>query len=157
MLDLIDELHEGAGYIIDILPKTMESEGYFELEEYLMDTYIDEYAEKIVRIVLKIINYYSAQIFLTELPENYCGELKNYPVDTDINGLDIKELADIIRYIIKNDISSVQLLLGDSPYFNISISGGFNIDIYGAADDDLELIEMLVRQEGLFLRKTADT
>ncbi|MCR5447923.1 MAG: hypothetical protein K6F23_00885 [Solobacterium sp.] len=158
-LELIGSLHEQENcHVIDFLPKVMESRDFFELEEYMVSHYIDDFADSIIRIVLKMICYEPSQIYLTELPEGYAGILERYPADTDLRYLSLEETAEIIREVIVKDRSSVQILAGSTCRFNISINGWYSVDVYGLKQDcsEYELIAALVRQEGLFLRKAGD-
>ncbi len=156
--ELIGHLHErGTCHVIDFLPKVMESRDFFELEEYMVRHYIDDFADRIIRIVLKLICYEPSQIFLTELPEGYTGLLETYPAGTDLRYLSLEEIADIIREVIVRDRSSVQILTGGTCRFNVSVNGWYSVDVYGLEHDspEYELTEALVRQEGLFLREAS--
>ena len=157
--ELIDLLHEQENcHVIDFLPQVMESRDFFELEEYMVRHYIDDFAERIIRIILKLICYSPSQVFLTELPEGYTGLLEKYPADTDLRSLSLEEIADIIRGVIVRDKSSVQILTGSTCRFSISVNGWYSVDVYGLKHDsaEYELTEALVRQEGLFLRKAGE-
>ena len=157
--ELIDILHEQENcHVIDFLPKVMESRDFFELEEFMVRHYIDDFAECIIRIILKLICYSPSQVFLTELPEGYTGLLEKYPTDTDLRSLSLEEISDIIREVIVRDRSSIQILTGSKYRFNISVNGWYSVDIYGLEQDcpEYELTAALVRQEGLFLRKAGE-
>ena len=153
MFTLIDQLQETTDcYYIDFLPKKMNGSNYFEIEEFFYHTYIKDFSKKIVRMVVKILGYYPAQIYLTEFPDH--SNLKSlYPVWEDIRNISLTELDQIISHVITNDVSSVQILLGDAEKFLISINGGFSIDLYHIPEKELELLNMLIEQENLFLRK----
>lgn len=158
MLTLIDRLQKNHNcYFIDFLPEKMDGAQYLEIEEFFLNTYLKDFSEKIVRIVVKIIGYYPAQIFLTEFPDKSTDDFKYlYPVGKDIRNRPIAELAEIITHIITNDISSVQIILGDKRNnYNslISVNGGFSVDIYNASGEQLKLFTALIEQENLFLRK----
>ena len=86
MLTLIDWLLDNTDcYYIDFLPETMVSSDYFEIEEFFYDTYIKDFSKKIVRIIVKILGYYPAQIYLTEFPDKIDNNFKSlYPVEEDI-------------------------------------------------------------------------
>ncbi|MDO4194102.1 MAG: hypothetical protein Q4D24_12420 [Erysipelotrichaceae bacterium] len=159
MMELTDLLHEQENcHVIDFLPKVMESRDFFELEEFMVRHYIDDFAERIIRIILKLICYGHSQIFLTELPEEYTGLLEHYPAETDLRGLPLEEIAGIIREVVVNDRSSVQILTGSTCRFNISVNGWYSVDVYGLEEEtpEYELVKALVQQEGLFLRKAGD-
>ena len=64
MFTLIDRLQEATDcYYIDFLPKKMNGSNYFEIEEFFYRTYIKDFSKKIVRIIVKILGYYPAQIY----------------------------------------------------------------------------------------------
>ena len=149
---------QGMCHVIDILPKVMESRDFFELEEYLAVHFLNDFADRIIRIILKLICYEPSQLFLTELPEGYEGLLKRYPIETDLRSLKLEEIAEIIREVIVRDRSSVQVLTGGRCRFNISVNGWYSVDVYGLDEHspEYELTEALVRQEGLFLRKAGE-
>ena len=158
-LELIDLLHEqDSCHVIDFLPKVMESSDFFELEEYMVRHYIDDFAGRITRIIMKLICYGPSQIYLTELPEGYTGLLERYPAETDLRYLSLEEIGAIIREVIVSDRSSVQLLTGSTCRFCISMNGWYSVDVYGLDEGspEYELLEALVRQEGLFLRKAGE-
>lgn len=152
MCDIIEQLQEKEDvYCIDFLPCVMLNEQYFDLEDYLLETYIEDFAKKISNIVLKLIHYYSAQIYLTEAPEEYDGKYLEF-IGEDIRQRSLQELADIIQYVITKDFSSIQILLEDASFL-ISINGEFSVDVYNPSEENVNFIRALVQQEGLFLRK----
>lgn len=158
-LELICLLHEqNSSHVIDFLPKVMESRDFFELEEYMVRHHINEFADRIIRIILKLICFEPSQIFLTELPEGYTGLLERYPAETDLRYLSLEEIDGIIREVMISDRSSVQVVTGSICRFIISVNGWYSVDVYGLDDDcpEYELTEALVHQEGLFLRKSGD-
>lgn len=158
MLTLIDWLLDNTDcYYIDFLPETMISSDYFEIEEFFYDTYIKDFSKKIVRIIVKILGYYPAQIYLTEFPDKIDNNFKSlYPVEEDIRNKPLKELAKIISYVIINDVSSVNIILGENEKSLISVKGGFSIDIYNISEERLKLFNTLIEQENLFLRKEGE-
>lgn len=155
MLKLIDNLQSNSKcHFIDYLPVKMEEATYFEIEEYFLETYLHDFSERITRIVIKLIGYYPSKIYLTEFPEESTDKFKNiYPVGENMRNKPLFELAKVITHIIQSDLSSVQIILGSNSYSVISINGGFSVDIYNATDEQLQLLEMLVMQESLFLKQ----
>ena len=115
------------------------------------------FQKKIVRIIVKILGYYPAQIYLTEFPDKIDNNFKSlYPVEEDIRNKPLKELAKIISYVIINDVSSVEIILGENEKSLISVKGGFSIDIYNISEERLKLFNTLIEQENLFLRKEGE-
>ena len=155
MLTLIDKLQENNDcYYVDFLPEKMNNPRYFEIEEFFLKTYLKDFSEKIIRIIIKIIGYYNAEIFLTEFPEESSDTFKYlYPIEKNLRNRSIEELAKIINHVIIKDISSVQILLVDNHNSLISVNGGFSVDIYNPSGEQLKLFKALVEQENLFLKK----
>ncbi|MBQ5361059.1 MAG: hypothetical protein IIU47_08470 [Lachnospiraceae bacterium] len=155
-IDRIEELQDlGEVWVIDYLPRRMKGKDFFELEEVLRDRYLEEFSDKIVRILLKLLCYLPCEVYLTELPRDYEGALKEIPAETDLRSMPLAALADLIALVIREDVSSVQILAGECPCFNLSVNGEFSVDLHGLARDmeEWDLVDALVRQEGLFLRK----
>lgn len=152
MYKIIEQLQTKENiYCIDFLPYLIQDEQYFELEEYFLETYIEDFSKKISNIILKLIHYYSAQIYLTEVSENYNGKYVEF-IGEDIREKSLFQISDVIHYVITKDFSSVQVLLEDASFL-ISVNGEFSVDIYNPSKENIKLIEVLVQQEGLFLRK----
>ena len=116
-----------------------------------MKTCLHDFAKSISGIVIKLIHYYPAQIYLTELDADVEFEYAAR-VGEDLRSIPLPELSEIITHVIQHDISSVQLVLGNEPYTIISINGHFSVDIYNASDECLDLLKMLTQQERLFLK-----
>lgn len=155
MYNIIDQLQENESdcYVVDFLPQKMDSNTYFEIEQIFLKTYLKEFSQKINRIVLKLCGYYTTQICITEYPiQNDRILLCNYPVGEDIRSISLIELTEVIDYVITNDISSVQILLGDSKDSLISIEGAFEVSVHSKSENLLNILNLLVTQEGLFLR-----
>ncbi len=152
ILEFIEILQSSESYYyIDCLPEKISSDRYFELEEYLMINYLDDFSQKICRIIMKMITYYDAEIYLTEFPEEK-SRFKFYEYEyKNIRSKSLQEIHKIISYIIKNDISSAQIIFPEKNIL-VSIDGGFSVTIYGKNDEVLKLVEKLVKQENLFLK-----
>lgn len=153
MIEKIEELQESKNcYIIDYLPMTMLGQEYFEIEKFFLKNYIKDFSKKIVNIVVKLIGYYDAQIYLTE----YYKIQSLYPIGQNIRHQSLFKIAEIISYIIENDTSSVQVIFNTSPYFLISINGGFSIAVYNTSEEQRQLLNALVTQENLFFRPCSE-
>lgn len=151
MYELIDLLQESKNYyFIDYVPYNANNPNFLELEEYFEDTYLSEFAEKIVRIVLKVIYLYPCQIYLTT-PNKIIPEQEEFSFDVDIRNSTPEKIANAIRQVILKDFSSVQILFSN-PEFLVSISGEFSVTIYNPPKDMIILFEQLVNHEGLFFK-----
>ena len=148
---IINHLQENSVcHYIDVLPKRIAGDEFFALEEHLLETCLHDFANSISAIVIKLIHYYPAQIYLTEL--NADTECKyERLIGTDLRSIPLPELSDVISHVILHDVSSVQVVLGSEPYAVMSINGHFSVDIYNASTECLKLLKMLTQQEGLFL------
>lgn len=151
-IEIIDNLHEKQAYCIDIFPCTIKSEKFFEVEEVFLKRNLKQYVKKICNIILILWGIYDMEIYLTEFPSN--SQYKKYASLAYQNIVDIglDRLCKIIEYIIKHDVSSVEILV-PSHEFEISICGEFNTTIYNISGEDLELIQSLVEQQQLYIRQ----
>jgi hypothetical protein len=146
---LIDNLQTNSEcFFIDILPKRVQNKSYFELEDYLLENYLKKFSLKICMIIIKLIHYYTAKIYLTECTDEKLRDM----VGNDLRGKELLYLKEIIQYVIEKDKFSVQIILSDVPFL-ISINGNFSVEIYNANAEQIDLIESLVKQENLFLHK----
>lgn len=162
-INLIDSLIENEGncYFIDRFPKTiLNIEKYDEIEDYYIKTYSKNYskdmfadelfAKKVIKIILTFISYYEVIIYYESINNL---DFKNF--ENSLNNKGFYKIANLIEYIITKDLSSIHFLLkSKNSYFLISIKGGYNVEIYSPNNEDLELISILVKNEGLFLRKS---
>ncbi len=71
---------------------------------------------------------------------------------TNIADIALNKICNIIQYVIKHDVSSLEILV-PSYEVEISIGGGFNTVIYNVSGEHLELIKSLVEHEQLYFRK----
>ena len=152
MYELIDSLQESEDYYyIDYIPYTTDDSEYLELEEYFIKTYLESFSQKISRIILKLIYCYQCEIYLTEplgkIPEDF-----NFLFNTNIRRNTPDRLSYVIRQIILNDFSSIDILFTEFTFL-ITIEGEFAVTIYNVPDEVVQLLNQLVQQEGLFLKK----
>lgn len=155
LLAMIDHIQETSScYYLDFLPQKMDSDRYFKLEEFLQQTYLNEFSKKIIRITVKIIGYYPTKICLTEFPK---GQTIPCHISCDpgeeISDISMNDLSVLIDYIESTDRSSVQILFGNSFESLMSINGGFSIDFFNLTKEEYALLSALASQEGLFLKK----
>lgn len=155
LLKKIEDIQkENTNYnYIDILPTKIDNDRYFDLEEYLIQVYMESFSEKISNIIIKLISYYDAEIYLTEFPTDFDDLKYKNLLGKDIRCLSLLKIMEITKFVVQKDISSLQVYFINSPFL-ISINGGFSVDIYGANDKELSLISQLVLQENLYLKET---
>ncbi len=154
MYEVIDLLQETEDYyFIDYIPYTTNNPEFLELEEYFEKTYLPLFAEKIARIVLKMIYYYPCEVYLTE-PAKKIPEGMDLEFDTNVRHYPPDKFAEIIKKIIMTDFSSLQILFS-TPQFLISVCGEFSVTICGATNEPevIQLLQQLAAQEGLFLKQ----
>ena len=152
MYEIIDLLQKMENYyFIDYIPYKIDNPDFLELEEYFEKEYLPLFAEKVARIVLKMIYYYPCEVYLTE-PTQKVSKEKDMAFDTNIRHYLPDKLNEIIKQVIMTDFSSLQILFS-APQFLISICGEFSVTIYGAEKETevVNLLQQLVSQEGLFL------
>ena len=154
MLALIDELQESEEYdYIDYIPHNPTSPDYLELEEYFIKTYLPEFAEKISRIMLKLIWNYPCHIFLTEILVKR-AELDGIAPFTDIRHYSPERLACIIKEVILNPVGYMNIFFSEAQFL-ITIGGEFSVTLYYLPDEVRPLLQLLCCQEGLFLKHKA--
>ncbi|MDD6404269.1 MAG: hypothetical protein PUG00_00515 [Clostridiales bacterium] len=71
----------------------------------------------------------------------------------DIAKENFDQISDLIHFVLINEISSIQLLMGKDKDMLFSINNRNSIEVINATSDQLDLIQKLVMQEGLYLRK----
>lgn len=137
--------------IIDFLPKAVpeEGEGMFEeVEQYfLQDKLLQEFCNKAVSIVLKVLCYYSFEMYVQEyvpLGNKREGWLKDKRCEIIIK---------ILKKVILKKKGQIDILLGSEDSI-ISISGGvLSIAVYNESDSLRELLDQIVKTEGLYYWK----
>ena len=161
-INLINSLIENEEncYFIDRFPKTIINiEKYDEIEDYYIKTYSQNYskdifadelfAKKVTKIILTFISYYEFIIYYEKI-----NNLDFKKFENSLNNKGFYKIANLIEYIVTKDLSNIHFLLKNrDSYFLISVRGGYNVEIYSPNNEDLELISLLVKNEGLFLRK----
>ena len=66
VIDIIDDLvYNTECHYIETLPMTVMHEDYFQLEIYLQN-HLQDFANKISRIMIKLIYYYPTKIYSTK-------------------------------------------------------------------------------------------
>lgn len=154
-------------FCIDFLPeKIYNLEKYNELEKYRLEIFSkdninehtenifadDKFADQIINITFNLITYFPCIIYLikNDIITSY---------ENNINKDGFYKLADLINYIIKFDIGCIGVLLkcNENLYLLLIINGGYNISIHfsniSEQSENLILLEKLIKNEGLFLRK----
>lgn len=71
----------------------------------------------------------------------------------DIAKENFDQISDLIHFVLTNEISSIQLLVGKDREMLFSINNRNSIEIINANSEQIDLIQKLVMQEGLYLRK----
>lgn len=150
--ELIDKLHEKPSFCFDIFPQKVESERYFEIEEFLIEKYLEQYAENISLIIIQLYGYYELEIYLTELigkTEEF-SELRGL-VWKNLANIKLEKLCELIKTIICNDIASLEILVPKYE-FEISIGGLFNTAVFNIHGEHRELLKKLVESKQLYFR-----
>lgn len=157
VLKIVDNLQKNNEYnYIDFLPVKMESPRYFRLEEYLLQNYVYDYAKKISNIIIKLIHYYPARIYISK-EINSDDDFYRGLTNKNLRNKPLLRIEQIISHVIVNNNSTVQIIFDTINVFVICINGHFSVDIFNATNEQIELIEMLVTQEQLYLKNTENT
>ena len=91
---------------------------------------------------------------MTEFPDGYTGDYKKlYDESVDIAKQDFEYISDLIRFVLTNEFSSMQFLIGKDRDMLFSVNNRNSIEIINANSEHIDLIQKLVTQEGLYLRK----
>jgi len=153
--ELVDSISTDEGYAIDLFPEPIYHDGFYELEDYFLETFLQEFADKISRIVIKMIHYYDAIIYITEFPEDAPRTEYHTMTDQDLRSLPLQQIVNIVQFVVTQGRTSVGLIFPETP-FVIEIRGGdeFSVSVYGIQHNqkEIRILKALVEQEGLFLR-----
>lgn len=151
---IVDNMSTDEGFVIDLFPEPIHHDKFDELEEYFLENYLQEFAEKISRIIIKLIHYYDAFIYLTEFPIAMPKTKYHSMTFQDLRSLPLTQIVEIIQFVVTQGKTSLGLLFPDMPFF-IEVRGldEFSVSVYGLQQGNKEFctLKMLVEQEGLFL------
>ena len=150
--DLIESLQEKECMIIDVFPKQINKDIYFEVEKFYRKKYLKAFAKKMSRIIMQIMCHFDLEIYLTEFPDKKKNHKYASLVDIDLASLKLSEIDKILHFVICDDISSLAMLAPDCPFL-ISIDGGFQVSLYNISGEHIDLIRKIVEKENLYFRK----
>ena len=155
IFDKIEKLQQSSEYYyIDYLPEKCMGDRFYEFEEYYFRHNLNSFCGKVSNIVITLLAYYDASGVMTEFPDGYIGDYKKlYDYRMNIAKEDFEYIADMIRFVLTKEISSIQLLIGKDRDTLFSINNRNSIEIINANLEQIDLIQKLVTQEGLYLRK----
>ena len=153
--DSIEKLQQiNNYYYIDYLPERCMGDRFYEFEEYYFSHNLVSFCKKISNITITLLAYYDAVGVMTEFPDGYTGDYKKlYDESLDIAKQDFEYISNLIRFVLTDQISSIQLLIGKDRDMLFSINNRNSIEIINANSEHIDLIQKLVTQEGLYLRK----
>lgn len=127
---------------------------FYEFEEYYFRHNLNSFCGKVSNIVITLLAYYDASGVMTEFPDGYTGKNRSlYEDSMDIAKENFDQISDLIHFVLTNEISSIQLLVGKDREMLFSINNRNSIEIINANSEHIDLIQKLVTQEGLYLRK----
>lgn len=150
MKEACDNVHN---YYVDFIPQGNHLNNYDKVKDFICTNYMEKYENRLIAILLKLMIYFELRMYLTEFPMNSkLKESKEYAkfIGTDLYSLSIEEWVPIIKFVIQENISSVQIL-SRSPRFLISVNGNFINEFRRIPDSHVQLIKSIVESEGLFL------
>lgn len=155
IFDKIEKLQQSSEYYyIDYLPQKCMGDRFYEFEEYYFVHNLNSFCDKVSNVVITLLAYYDASGVMTEFPDGYIGDYKKlYDYRMNIAKEDFEYIADMIRFVLTKEISSIQLLIGKDRDTLFSINNRNSIEIINANLEQIDLIQKLVTQEGLYLRK----
>ena len=138
----VNKLLEMPCYIIDVLPYQVAKGcggSFFDVENYLLKNY-DSYGfkERFIRIILKLMCYYSVNVSYEEWIDNPTPET----------------VVEIMDKVIHNTQAVMDIVLADKNTL-IQFEGDcLNISVYTPDNDLCELLKQLAWSEGLFFRQS---
>lgn len=138
----VNKLLEMPCYIIDVLPYQVAKGcggSFFDVENYLLKNY-DSYGfkERFIRIILKLMCYYSVNVSYEEWIDNPTPET----------------VVEIMYKVIHNTQAVMDIVLADKNTL-IQFEGDcLNISVYNPDNDLCELLKQLAWSEGLFFRQS---
>ena len=138
----VNKLLEMPCYIIDVLPCQVAKGcdgSFFDVENYLLKNY-DSYGfkERFIRIILKLMCYYSVNVSYEEWIDNPTPET----------------VVEIMDKVIHNTQAVMDIVLADKNTL-IQFEGDcLNISVYNPDNNLCELLKQLAWSEGLFFRQS---
>lgn len=150
-----DTIDNVSNYYIDFIPKKDNQFSYLEVKDFFVSHYLELYEDKMIRILLKLLICFNLKVYLTDFPIDLKSSLsKEYAnlVGTDLTSLPIEKWTNVIKYILKEELSSVQIL-SFQPRFLISINSGFANELRRIPNSHVDLVRSIVESEGLYLIK----
>ena len=136
--EITESLLEKICYVIDILPSQMaDYEKYAEIEAYyLQEKELEQFAEKIVNIAIKMQGYHEFEIF--------CGTWQHDVVP--------EKLADMVRKTIRSKNGFLNMLSKQDNML-LSVHGQtLYMEVYNPTLAAIANVSMLASSEGLFMR-----
>lgn len=137
--------------VIDFLPFAVSEKGsnfFEEAEEYfLQDKQLEDFCNRTIAIVLKVLCYYPFEIYVEEYPPltgKRTGWLKDKRCEL---------IVKILKRVILKKKGQIDILLGQEDSI-ICITGGvLSIAVYHESDSLRALLDDIVKTEGLYYWK----
>ncbi len=121
-----------------------------ELEDYLLDTFLSDYAEKLSRILLSLIASKPFYLELTEINPFHKKNFYGYRPYTDLSMLTLSEIAVLVKKIIKDGGTQMNVLLLEEQVL-MTIEDEFSVTVYAKTDHDVfRDIKWLTQNNGLY-------
>lgn len=121
-----------------------------ELEDYLLDTFLSDYADKLSRILLSLIASKPFYLELTEINPFHKKNFYGYRSYTDLSTLKLSEIAVLAKKIIKEGGTQMNVLLLEEQVL-ITIEDEFSVTVYSKTDADVfRDIKLLTKNNGLY-------
>lgn len=148
----VEELQQAKKYyLLDIFPEQVPDENvrYFAVERFLMKgKTLQRYAERVGIIVLKLLCFEEADIYLVGTETDSWYE----PFEgINLSDITVEQLATVMKAVITRDSGALMVLFKNSGAL-ISIEGGFQTTVYCSDHAMLRRIALLGQAEGIFFR-----
>lgn len=136
----IEALLEKPYFIVDFLPEQVpesSSGNFFEIEQYFLSDDIDNIADKIARIIMKLWCYYQIEVYS----------------NNKLCNIKCSELPKLIQRTIAKPNNHVNILIPVEKTLIHVKSDALDLTVFNPSGDVQRIMSALVVSEGLFWRK----
>ena len=130
---------------------------FFELEDYLRDNFLTEYAERITRIFLSLMACHEFYIELSDMNKyNWHLYQKYKRPSIDLSEYSLPELGELLKTVLIQGKNHLNLYFIREKIL-VTIETDFSVVVYTPTDTSFtQLIESLAKHESLFILKYGD-
>ncbi|MBO3142998.1 hypothetical protein [Dermatophilus congolensis] len=139
--------------IVDYTPYATGDE-FIPLHDYMEEHFRPIFAEKMAMLLLLVAyRYLDSVIYVQGSSDWFYKQFPGLERDLNVRHFEPEKLVSYIRKIIADDIAVAFLVYVPENDCLIRITGGFSTEIYGDDEEFLNLLDVLAKQQGLFIRE----